>query len=243
MSDLCNSDAAYVLGALSPGDRRAFEDHLRGCAECQVSVQRLAGLPGLLALTSAEAVEGDGQPIPDTLLPGLITRVQAERRRRNWVVGGALAAAVAAVLVLVGAMVVRSPDNTAGVSQPEATVSTSPSGTPPSSVTSSGAVIDETTVMKPVGSPGPMSASLQLADKKWGTAITVVCQYDQQSDASWVYDLAVIDIDGNLSPAGTWSAVPGVTARVATATSIPRDRIAVFEVRLPNGQAILRGWP
>jgi hypothetical protein len=58
-----------------------------------------------------------------------------------------------------------------------------------------------------------------------------------------VYDLAVIDIDGNLSPAGTWSAVPGVTARVATATSIPRDRIAVFEVRLPNGQAILRGWP
>jgi len=72
-------------------------------------------------------------------------------------------------------------------------VSTSPSGTPPSSVTSSGAVIDETTVMKPVGSPGPMSASLQLVDKKWGTAITVVCQYDQQSDASWTYDLAVIE--------------------------------------------------
>ena len=97
--------------------------------------------------------------------------------------------------------------------------------------------------MKPVGAPGPMSASLQLVDKKWGTAITVVCQYDQQSDASWVYDLAVIDTDGNLSPAGTWSAVPGVTARVATATFIPRDRIAAFEVRLPNGQAILRGWP
>ena len=86
MSDLCNSDAAYVLGALSPADRRAYEDHLRGCAECQVSVQRLAGLPGLLALTSAEAVEGEGQPIPDTLLPGLIKRVQAERRRRNWLV-------------------------------------------------------------------------------------------------------------------------------------------------------------
>jgi hypothetical protein len=88
-----------------------------------------------------------------------------------------------------------------------------------------------------------MSASLQLVDKKWGTAITVVCQYDQQSDASWTYDLAVIDTDGNLSPAGTWSAVPGVTARVATATFVPRDRIAAFEVRLPNGQAILRGWP
>ncbi len=243
MSDLCNSDAAYVLGALSPVDRREFEDHLRGCAECQVSVQRLAGLPGLLALTSADAVEGDGQPIPDTLLPGLISRVQAERRRRNWVVGGVLAAAVAAVIVLTGALLVRSPDNTAGGTPLDATVSAGATDTPPSSVTSSGAVIDETTVMKPVGSPGPMSASLQLADKKWGTAITVVCQYDQQSDSSWVYDLAVIDIDGNLSPAGSWSAVPGVTARVAVATSVPRDRIAVFEVRLPNGQAILRGWP
>ena len=242
MSDLCNSDAAYVLGALSPADRREFEDHLRGCAECQVSVQRLAGLPGLLALTSAEAVEGDGQPMPDTLLPGLIRRVQNERHRRNWVVGGVLAAAVAAVLVLVGTLVVRSPDTTAGGTT-GGTVSTSASGTPPSSVTSSSGAVDETTVMKPVGEPGPMSASLQLVDKKWGTAITVVCEYEQRSDASWVYDLAVIDTDGNLSPAGTWSAVPGVTARVATATSIPRDRIAAFEVRLPNGEAILRGWP
>ena len=237
MSDLCNSDAAYVLGALSPADRRAYEDHLRGCAECQVSVQRLAGLPGLLALTSAESVEGEGQPIPDTLLPGLIKRVQAERRRRNWLVGGAMAAAVAAVVLLVGTLVVRSPDETAGGGGSVVTGSASPSAI------SSLPAIDETTVMKPVGAPGPMSASLQLTDKKWGTAITVICQYTQESDASWVYDLAVIDIDGKLSPAGTWSAVPGVTARVATATSIPRDRIAAFEVRLPNGTAILRGWP
>ena len=25
---------------------------------------------------------------------------------------------------------------------------------------------------------GPMTASLELVDKRWGTAITVVCQYD-----------------------------------------------------------------
>jgi len=243
VSDLCNSDAAYVLGALSPADRHAYEDHLRGCAECQVSVQRLAGLPGLLALTSAESVEGEEQRIPDTLLPGLIKRVQAERRRRNWVIGGALAAAVAAVAVLVGTLVVRTPDNVAIQNPPDASVAVSSPGSPPSSVTSSAAPIDETTVLKPVGEPGPMSASLQLVDKRWGTAITVVCEYAEQSDASWVYDLAVIDTDGNLSPAGTWSAVPGVTARVATATFIPRDRIAAFEVRLPNGEAILRGWP
>ena len=40
------SDAAYVLGALSPGDRRAFESTCGDCADCQDSVQRLAGIPG-----------------------------------------------------------------------------------------------------------------------------------------------------------------------------------------------------
>jgi anti-sigma factor RsiW len=39
----------YVLGALSPGERRRFERHLRGCPVCREEVVRLAGLPGLLA--------------------------------------------------------------------------------------------------------------------------------------------------------------------------------------------------
>jgi len=47
-SPLCRDDAAYLLGALSPSDRREFETHLAGCASCQRSVQQLAGLPGLL---------------------------------------------------------------------------------------------------------------------------------------------------------------------------------------------------
>ena len=31
-------DGAYVLGALSPAERRAFEDHLPGCAACTLSL-------------------------------------------------------------------------------------------------------------------------------------------------------------------------------------------------------------
>ena len=42
-------DAAYVLGALSPVERREFEEHLAGCPTCQAAVSELAGLPGLLA--------------------------------------------------------------------------------------------------------------------------------------------------------------------------------------------------
>ena len=59
-------DAAYVLGALSADDRRAFERHLAGCSACTSAVAELAGIPGMLskigtdaavALASAPAVE------------------------------------------------------------------------------------------------------------------------------------------------------------------------------------------
>ena len=40
----------YVLGALPPGERLAFEEHLSGCVECTATVRELAGLPGLLSL-------------------------------------------------------------------------------------------------------------------------------------------------------------------------------------------------
>ena len=45
-------DAAYVLGALSPADRREYEEHLASCPACQGAVSELAGIPGLLGQVS-----------------------------------------------------------------------------------------------------------------------------------------------------------------------------------------------
>jgi hypothetical protein len=39
----------YVLGALSPAERRAFEAHLTRCHPCRDDLISVAGLPGLLA--------------------------------------------------------------------------------------------------------------------------------------------------------------------------------------------------
>ncbi|MGS0687651.1 anti-sigma factor family protein [Nakamurella sp. GG22] len=237
MSDLCRSDAAYVLGALSPADRHAYEDHLRGCDACQASVQRIAGLPGLLALTSAEAVEDPGPPVPETLLPSLIARVRSAQRRRRWATGGLLAAAAAAVLVISGVLIVH--ENTEDALYEAGGGTTAGATTSPGTVP---AVPDEQTPMIPVV-PGPMTASLELTDKKWGTAITVICSYTDTIDSSVSYDLAVIDTQGQHSPAGSWRAVPGATARVAVATAVPRNRIASLEVLLPDGRTILRSSP
>ena len=215
MSEVCRDDAAYVLGALSPADRQVYERHLRHCQECQDSVQRFAGLPGLLALTSATAISDDDPPVPATLLPRLISRVGAERRRRHWVLGGVLAASLAAVATLVSVLIF----STAKPSTPTV------------------AAVDSKPMTQVV--PGPMTASVELTAKQWGTAITVVCQYAEYADTTVPYDLTVIDVDGHPAPAGTWRAVAGANMRVPMATSVPEDRIAALEVRLPDGRTIL----
>jgi len=216
VSEECRNDAAYVLGALSPADRQAYEQHLRGCERCQDSVQRLAGLPGLLALTSATAITEEDPPVPATLLPALISRVGAERRKRRWFVGGMLAASLAAVVALVSVLIFG----------------------PARSAAPSTAAVESEQMTQVV--PGPMTASVELTAKQWGTAITMVCQYAQYADTSVPYDLTVIDVDGKPAAAGTWRAVAGANMRVPMATSVPEDRIAALEVRLPDGRTIMQ---
>jgi hypothetical protein len=90
-------DAAYVLGALSPEDRNAFEHHVKECVNCARAVQDLAGLPGLLALTTPE--EAEFEPPPPGLLPTTLKRVRRLRRIRTATTIGVSVAAAAAVAV------------------------------------------------------------------------------------------------------------------------------------------------
>src|ERR1700735_5837467 len=72
-------DAAYVLGSLSPADRREFEGHLCVCPLCSQSVSELSGIPALLSKLDGGTVAAmdagdrlDGPPHP---LPSLLTEV------------------------------------------------------------------------------------------------------------------------------------------------------------------------
>jgi hypothetical protein len=248
VSDNCRDDAAYVLGALSPVDRREFEDHLRSCPGCRESVQRLAGMPGLLALTTADNISESGPGVPNTILPALITRARSTRRRRRLAVGGLLAASIAVLLALVGTVITESAETYPSVAGPTPTVSAPTSGTEPSSPSSAGPVPSGSATSTPPAVdepmtpllPGPMSASVELADKRWGTAITVVCQYEKDVDPDIAYDITVIDTDGRTASAGSWRAVAGGNYRISAATALTRDHIAALEVRLPGGEPILR---
>ncbi|MGK3203675.1 anti-sigma factor family protein [Amycolatopsis sp. MEPSY49] len=106
-------DAAYVLGALSPEDRRRFEEHLRTCDRCAASVRDLAGLPGLLARVDAPAVAPELSPPPPDLLPRVLRRVRRGRRIRLAVTSASAALAVSACVAL--AVVASAPSPSPGI--------------------------------------------------------------------------------------------------------------------------------
>lgn len=91
-------DGAYVMGALSDTERRAFEAHLAECDECAAAVDELRDLPAMLA-TVPESVLADETP-PLTLLPALQQRARRQVRRRRWIVGGIATAAAACVIAV-----------------------------------------------------------------------------------------------------------------------------------------------
>ena len=108
-------DAAYVLGALTPRDRREFEAHLSGCSACAAAVATWPACPACSAASEPTVWPGrarrgavpEAGPVPDTLLPRLIAASRAERRPRRLrlvIAGGLAAAAVAAGVVLGGVL-------------------------------------------------------------------------------------------------------------------------------------------
>jgi anti-sigma factor RsiW len=102
MTVVCDSSAAYVLGALPAAERSASEAHLTDCDDCRQAVADLAGIPGLLSRVSRDDLV-DPLPVPDTLVPGLLRAVRRTARRRRFAVGGLAAAAV--VLAIAGTLV------------------------------------------------------------------------------------------------------------------------------------------
>jgi Putative zinc-finger len=212
--DYCRWDAAYVLGALPPSERREFEAHLADCATCQRSLRELAGLPSLMADVRLEDLEAAPSPPPPTLLPTLVRAVRRERNRSRWT--GALVAVAAAVTLAVA---------TLGV------------GHLVRSTTGS----DKGVAMSPVAAT-PIHAQARLTAKSWGTQIDLVCTYDTHhyGHATQTYALLVTNRAGATQRVGTWKVVPGRPSVVSGAVGWSRADIAKVEIRTAAGSPVLR---
>jgi hypothetical protein len=225
--ELADRDGSYVLGALSPAERRAFEQHLAGCKECARNVRELAGLPGLLARVDRTVLEDPDvvEPVPDTLLPGLVRDVRRAGRRRTLVTAGLAAAAavvVAGVPLAVSGVLDGSP------SAPVPSASASPVAQP----------------MVPLGG-APVRASLAFASVTWGTRLDLTCTYAPGGEEHYhlphrvTYALVVRTRDGHTEQVGTWRSLEGRTMRLTAGTSAPRNQIASVEVRTTEGRPVL----
>jgi hypothetical protein len=223
-------DAAYVLGALSPAERREFEAHVKGCAACRRATDELAGLPDLLSIVSVEDLAGHPEALPETLLPSLVRAVRREQVQRRLAVGAA--AAAAACLIAVGAVSLTRPDS------PARPLSASSASTPSASTASGTANLALSAVV-----PSPVTASARLVDVSWGTRIDLTCAYNTKglpSGDARPYALVVVDRSGAAQQVAAWTALPNRELTVMGASSLARRDIAAVEIRTLSGKAILR---
>jgi hypothetical protein len=217
-------DGAYVLGALSPADRRDYEDHLKTCSLCAGSVAELAGLPGLMSRVSLDQLTEEPEPLPETLLPSLARAVRRRQSRRRLFAGAA--AAAAACLIVVGALVVTRPHSPA---RPPVTSARTSTG---SSNLALAAVV-----------PSPISATARLVDMAWGTRIDLMCAYHPKKSSparALPYALVVINRLGVAEQVSTWTSLPNSKLTVVGASSQARRDIAFVEVQTLDGRTILR---
>jgi hypothetical protein len=209
-------DAAYVLDALEPGERAEFEAHLATCPQCRARVDELVPLPGLLAGLPEDAFRGDSElidePVPDTLLPGLLRRGRRERQRRRGLTAVLTAVAAACLIALV---VVAWP-------------SPKPHVAPAQAMT---AVV-----------ASPVSAKATLTGVRWGTKIHLDCYYTSTAGpdtAELKYSLTAVPKSGQPENLGSWTLTPGKETEWDSGTSLSPSQISQLQITV-NGKVILQ---
>jgi anti-sigma-K factor RskA len=204
--------AAYVVGSLDPAERRAVEQHIRGCRDCADELARLTPLPGLLGRVSEQEARSDLLVPARDLLDGVIRRLAEHERTlrrqvRRWRTV-AMAACIAAAVVAVVAVEPWSsePDRLVVEAEPVATVATATTG------------------------------EVAAIAWEWGTTVELEAADLPRRDG---YVLWAVAEDGRRERAGSWGQTASGSAKVRGASSIARSDLARVEVTDRDGQVIL----
>jgi len=212
---------AYLLGALSEEEEWAFAAHLSECEACTARVAELRPTVGLLAnVSEADVVGLDDVPGADgSLLPALLQRAALERRRRRRGIAALGSVAAAAVIALAVVLGTQPWSNSSG-RQPTA----------------------DARPMVAVAASSPLSADAALSARRWGTEISLDCQYHASAypETATVYQLEVVDRAGGHHRLGSWTVRPSGDTRFTSGTSLPLDQIAAVRIDLADGTPVLQ---
>jgi Putative zinc-finger len=235
-------DAAYVLGALSPAERREFEEHVATCPHCQTAVSELAAIPGLLAQVSpadaamlalaaenqvehGETATSDAETElvetgpPPSLLPKIIKT--ARHRRRKMV--AAVAGIAAAALLVIG-----------GIGVATGLIPLRPES-------------PQRVAFAPVV-PSGITAVADVIPADGGTEIKVECVYAEVNNprpggGHEVYSVFVVDRSGNATEIKEWPATPNKQMRPSGTTPLRVSEIADLEIRETASNEVLLRAP
>jgi hypothetical protein len=221
-------DGAYVLGALSPSERAAFERHLADCSACREAVANVAVLPGLLGrLSSADAAavgSVTAEFATEQRIPKLVAAVgQARRKDRARLV----------VAVLVTAAVALFAGVTAGMARIPAGLVAESTATPPPSTP---AMI----AMEPV-SETDATAELAFEETLAGTVITMHCAYPMLSvfHRPYLFRLYAIGPDGQIEQVSSWNAAPGEEVTLTGTVRLSMHDLVRVELRGKDNSVLL----
>lgn len=225
-----HDDGAYVLGALSPAERAAYERHLATCSFCREAVADIAVLPGLLGRLDPEdfaklldpSLTQPAAP-PPSRASHLVTAAQRTRHKerkkgRVRVLSTALAAAVLALIVGVGAMFLMSGTATSPPQQPVAMHAMS-------------AVTDGVA----------LTADIGLTDAAGGTKIDLKCVYNRNSPDLKPYTVRLVayGADDEEDQLGSWTASPGKEFTMSGNTFIGDGSLSRLELVRGDGKVLL----
>ncbi|MBB5829394.1 anti-sigma factor family protein [Micromonospora carbonacea] len=223
--EFAHDDGAYVLGALAPADRAAYERHLAGCASCRDAVAEIAVLPGLLGRLDPAGLEQFLEPPAEvSRVPALLDAARRRRRRersaaRRRYALTALAAAVLALFAGFGAATLRPP------------VEITPTPTPQIALAS----------MRPIAGTVPVHAEVGLTGTPWGTEVTMRCGYDRRAGhrEAYTFRLVAHGPDGATEQIGSWLAAPGDELSLTATTHFTDGELVRLELLRADGTPVL----
>lgn len=219
-----HDDGAYVLGALAPAERAAYERHLAGCPACREAVAEIAVLPGLLGRLDAAGLERvAAPPTPESQVPVLLTAARRarlrERQINRWRYAGAvLAAACLALVVGFGSGWLWG-------------------GGAPGGVDSGVRMV----AMRPLAGAASVTAEIGLRHTDWGTEVTMRCHYGKTTNYAKAYPFRLVAYgpNGATEQVGSWVAAPGDDVVLTGATRFTAAELARLELTRQDGKPLL----
>jgi Putative zinc-finger len=211
-------DAAYVLGALDPEDRRAYEQHLASCPICHESVSELAGLPAVLERVDPASLDTlDTDPVPESLLPRLLAEVGRQRRRRSLRIAAAgfLAACLLAALAFGGISIWTDSHH------------------------------PQVLVMQPVSPDAAgVHATVRLLGDSTDTRIRLDCGYlgNPAGEPGYEpsYRMVVFNRAGSKVDLGSWTPQAGEDVQIVRDSPWRRQALSRIEITDTSGEVLLR---